>query len=149
LGLLPGLAAFADTAPVSATFSSTPTRLSITTRLEPPELINGSGTPVSGRKPSTAPKLTIAWPATSVVVPAARYFPKGSLQRRAIRNPSHVNSANASTTARIPTRPSSSPITAPIMSVGASGRNPIFWVPLPTPTPVIPPDPSASSAWML
>ena len=106
---------------LSATFSITPTRASITTRLEPPELISGSGTPVSGSTPSTAPRLTNAWPATRQVAPATRYLPNGSLQRIAIRKPSTAKAAKASTVTRIPISPSSSPITDAIMSVDASG----------------------------
>src|SRR4029079_8849710 len=78
---------------LSATFSITPPSASITTRLEPPELISGSGTPVSGSTPSTAPRLTNAWPATRQVAPATRYLPNGSLQRIAIRNPRTANGA--------------------------------------------------------
>ena len=50
----------------------TPTKASITTRLLPPTLISGSGTPVSGSMLSTAPRLTKAWPAIKDVAPAAR-----------------------------------------------------------------------------
>jgi hypothetical protein len=56
-----------------------------TIRLDPPELIRGNGTPVTGRKPSTAPRLTTACPVTMVVIPAARYFPNGSCARMAMR----------------------------------------------------------------
>ena len=93
-----------------------------TTRLEPPELISGSGTPVSGRKPSTAPRFTTAWPVTRQVTPAASSFANGSRARSAIRKPSTAKPANASAVTRMPTRPSSSPITAAIMSDGDSGR---------------------------
>jgi hypothetical protein len=60
-----------------------PTAASSTTRLEPPYERKGSGIPVSGATPITAAVLITAWPQTSTVMPAARRFPNGSLQRSA------------------------------------------------------------------
>ena len=93
-----------------------------TTRLEPPELISGSGTPVSGRNPSTAPRFTTAWPVTRQVTPAARSFANGSRARSAIRKPRMANAGERERRHQDPTSPSSSPITAAIMSDGDSGR---------------------------
>ena len=89
---------------------------------EPPAETNGSGMPVSGAIPSTAARLMVACPQTSAVRPAARSFPKGSRQRIAMRKPAKANAAKPQITSAEPTRPSSSPTTAKIMSVCASGR---------------------------
>ena len=42
---------------------------------------------------------------------------------------------------------SSSPTTAKIMSVWASGRKLTFWMPWPSPSPVTPPEPMPMIAW--
>ena len=78
--------------------------------------------PVSGARPITALTLTAACPQTSDVTPAARSFPKGSRQRSATVKPANAKAANAPITAVVPISPSSSPITARIMSVCCSGR---------------------------
>ena len=54
------------------------------TRLEPPYETSGSGIPVSGAIPTTAARLSAAWPQTSVVRPAATVFPNGSRHESAI-----------------------------------------------------------------
>ena len=41
----------------------------VTTSDEPPEETNGSGTPVIGRRPMTAPMLTNAWTTNQAVMP--------------------------------------------------------------------------------
>ena len=91
--------------------------------------------------PSTAARLTAAWPQTSVVTPAASRFPNGSRHESATRKPAQAKSAKPVTTTTEPTSPSSSPTTAKIMSVWASGRKLIFWIPCPIPSPVSPPEP--------
>ena len=50
-------------------FSSRPIVASSTTRLVPPEEMNGSGTPVSGAMPSTAQTFSSAWQRISAVRP--------------------------------------------------------------------------------
>ena len=70
-----------------------PTEASSTTRLEPPYDTNGSGIPVSGAIPITAPMLTAACPQTSTVRPDASSFPNGSRQPPAILRPAHAKSA--------------------------------------------------------
>ena len=94
-----------------AMLSRIPAIVMNTTRLEPPELISGSGTPVRGRNPSTAPRLTTAWPATRQVIPVARYLPNGYRQRMAMRNQSPEKTAKASAVARFPIRTNSLPMT--------------------------------------
>ena len=91
-------------------------------RLEPPYERNGSGIPVSGAAPTTAAMLIAACPQTSAVTPAASRLANGSLQAMAIRTPAYAKEQNATKTSSIPTRPNCPPITAAIMSVGASGR---------------------------
>ena len=49
--------------------------------------------PVSGAAPITAKRLITACPQTSVVIPAARRFPNGSLQARATRKPAYAKAA--------------------------------------------------------
>ena len=66
--------------------------------------------------------LTAACPHTSEVTPAASSFPNGSRQRSATVKPANANAAKAAITAVVPISPSSSPMTARIMSVCCSGR---------------------------
>jgi hypothetical protein len=49
--------------------------------------------PVNGASPTTAARLSAAWPHTSVVIPTASAFPNGSRQRSAIRSPAQPNAA--------------------------------------------------------
>lgn len=51
---------------------------------DPPKLINGSVTPVSGITLRFTPIFTKAWVKIQVVIPKARYFPKRSETERAI-----------------------------------------------------------------
>jgi hypothetical protein len=55
-----------------ATFSSMPVAASSTSMLEPPKETSGSGTPVIGSTPTTAPMLTSAWTTIQMVTPPAR-----------------------------------------------------------------------------
>lgn len=100
----------------------TPTAVSVDNRFEPPNEMNGNGTPVSGARPNTAERLRVAVVITSVVKPTATRFPKGSVQRRAIVYPAQPKTAYSEMVAMLPTSPSSSAMTAKIMSVVASGR---------------------------
>ena len=63
-----------------------------------------------------------AWPQTSATIPDASRLPNGSRETSAIRRPAYAKSAYPSTSAAVPISPSSSPMTAKIMSVWASGR---------------------------
>jgi len=51
--------------------SSNPIEASTTSRLEDPDEMNGSGTPVSGARPRTAKTLSSAWLRISDVTPTA------------------------------------------------------------------------------
>ena len=55
---------------------------------EPPDDTNGSGTPVMGSTPTTAPMLTNAWTRIHAVTPVATSIPKRSGARNATRTPS-------------------------------------------------------------
>jgi hypothetical protein len=62
-----------------------PTAASETTRAEPPNDTNGSGTPVIGRSPVTAPRFTTACTPIHAVIPAAMNRPNVSGARMAMR----------------------------------------------------------------
>jgi len=66
--------------------------------------------------------LIAACPQTSAVIPAASRFANGSREAIASRTPAYAKVQNAATSRLTPTSPSSSPTTANIMSVCASGR---------------------------
>ena len=55
----------------AAMFSSSPIVASMTSRELEPDEMNGSGTPVSGARPSTAKMFSSAWHRMSAVRPAA------------------------------------------------------------------------------
>jgi hypothetical protein len=67
--------------------ASTPTDTSVTTSAEPPNDTNGSGTPVIGSRPVTAPRFTIACSPNHPVMPAASSRPNVSGARTAMRMP--------------------------------------------------------------
>ena len=91
-------------------------------RLEPPYETNGSVIPVTGASPSTAARFVAAWAPMSTVRPVASSEPKRSGHIAAIRSPAQQNAAKAEITPAVPMSPSSSPMTAKIMSLCASGR---------------------------
>ena len=68
-------------------FARTPIAASVTISAEPPNDTSGSGTPVIGRSPVTAPRFTIACSPIHVVIPAARSRPNVSGACSAIRMP--------------------------------------------------------------
>ena len=106
---------------------------------EPPYDTSGSGTPMTGSRPSTAPMLTSAWPMIQAVTPAVAIRTKGSSLRTASRKQAQASTANSASTASVPTRPSSSPMIAKMKSVCASGSQPHFSRLAPRPTPHQPP----------
>ena len=58
---------------------------SVTASAVPPELMNGSGTPVAGSVEVTVPMLTSAWKPIQVVMPVASITPNRSGARIAAR----------------------------------------------------------------
>ena len=89
---------------------------------EPPNEMNGSGSPLVGKSPVTTPRFTIVCVARSTVIPSARYAPKASGARSPIRSPRQTRTAKRATTATAPMKPSSSPTIAKMKSVCDSGR---------------------------
>ena len=68
--------------PWRAMFTRMPAPASWSTSADPPNDTNGSGTPVTGSTPTTAPMLITAWPTTHTVAPAASNAPNRSGARR-------------------------------------------------------------------
>ena len=73
--------------PARAMDASTPTAPSVTISAVPPNETNGSGTPVIGSRPVTAPRFTMACRPIHDVMPAASSRPNVSGARTAIRMP--------------------------------------------------------------
>jgi hypothetical protein len=93
-----------------------------------------------------APMLKIAWTASIVVRPAAMHRAMTEGARIDILNPARVIKPKAAITATIPRSPSSSPMSAKIMSVPSSGtETPLL--PAPAPDPKIPPAFMATRDW--
>ena len=101
--------------------------------------MKGSATPLVGIRLIMTAMFMIALVITQRVTPAASSDPNGSCARRAICRPRTTNSTNSAITKAAPRKPSSSPITAKILSVCGVGRKPNFCKPCPSPTPVQPP----------
>src|SRR5205085_2053854 len=68
-------------------FTRMPIAASETTSEEPPNDISGSGTPVTGRRPVTAPRFTTTWSPSHDTIPPARRRPNVSGALAAIRMP--------------------------------------------------------------
>ncbi len=112
---------------------------------DPPQLTNGRVTPVSGTILRFTPIFIVAWISIQIVIPRARYRPKGSFTDRAIRKPRYVIIIYIDIRINAPKNPSSSTITEKIKSHCTSGRQPNFWIDLPNPRPKNPPEPIAIS----
>ena len=98
-------------------FTSIPAAAIVMTKEDPPKEMNGKGIPVTGRTSRTAPMLIIASAPIQVIKPTARYAEKRSGASRAARSPLLIKKPKMHSTAIIPTRPSSSPITDAMKSV--------------------------------
>ena len=116
---------------------------------DPPKETNGSGTPVMGSTPSTAPRFTTACTTSHVVMPVASSMPKGSGAPMAARAPNTPSAANNRMTVPAPMRPSSSAMMAKMKSVWANGRKPHLARLAPSPTPVRPPDAMPTIDWIV
>ena len=64
-----------------------PIAASVTSRAEPPKLTSGSGMPVIGSRPTTAPMLMTAWHPNHAVTANEQSRTKGSVARWAMRMP--------------------------------------------------------------
>src|SRR5690606_31084695 len=123
--------------------STMPTASRVVTSEEPPAEMKGSGTPSTGSSPSTTAMFTSAWPMIHTIAMLVARRAKGSTWRRMMRTKHTVSTAKRATTSRAPTSPSSSPMTAKMKSVSASGSQFHFASELPRPTPKTPPLASA------
>ena len=90
-----------------------------------------------------APTLVITWIMIQVAVPAARSRVNRSGDSLARRSIEKTRTAKRARTVKVPTRPSSSPMTGKMKSVWAAGRLPHFSREPPMPVPNQPPVPSA------
>ncbi|ETJ03118.1 MAG: hypothetical protein Q605_AUC00886G0003 [Actinomyces urogenitalis DORA_12] len=81
-------------------------------REDPPALISGSGTPSTGRSPTTTLMLTSAWPTIQAMMPPVTTLTYRSLLRRIMRAQHQPTTAKSTMTTTVPTSPSSSPRTA-------------------------------------
>ena len=105
-----------------AMLASTPMLASITTSAVPPNESSGSGTPVIGMSPVTAPRLMMVCRPIHPVMPAAIRRPNVSGAAIAMRMPANSSTANIASTKSAPSRPSSSPTIAKMKSECALGR---------------------------
>ena len=132
--------------PASSTLrpvASSPARISSATMTklasseEPPWLIKGRVTPVSGMSLVTPPTIKNAWNEMAAVRPVAVKAARSDLARAAVVRPRTAKSMKASKTAAPPSRPISSPMAEKMKSDSTMGMS--LARPLPTPTPVSPP----------
>jgi hypothetical protein len=126
-----------------------PSAINVTSKDDRPAETSGSGTPVMGRTPITAPMLIAACTTTQAVMAVAPRRQNMSGTRRAIRSPAKASPPYRKVTHNVPTSPSSSPMMAKIKSVVDSGTQPHFPPLAPRPTPNQPPEPTAYLPWML
>ena len=97
--------------------SNKPTATMFSTKLDPPKLMKGSGSPFVGNHAVTTPTLIRACIAISRAMPMPRYWPKRSDARSAIMTAQATKSAKASRIPMVPTNPNSSPTMGKIKSV--------------------------------
>ena len=125
-----------------------PRPIAMLTRDAPPCVTNGNGMPVIGMIPITMPAFTISWKRIIDAMPAANIDPNGSRDRQPATSTRHSNSAKSTNRTRPPTNPSSSASTENTKSVVWTGRkSPCAWVPLVSPRPNHPPEPTAIWDW--
>ena len=101
---------------------STPTPASSTSSDEPPYETKGSGIPVSGAMPEDGREVDCGLAADERRDPGREPLAKGSRHSSATRKPTQAKTAKPPIRSAEPISPSSSPTTAKIMSVWASGQ---------------------------
>ncbi len=121
--------------PLRAMLMSTPAAAIVITSDEPPNEMNGSGIPVTGSTPTTAPTLMTVSAPTHATNPSASSAPKRSTDCVAARTPSQRKAPRSASTTTAPAMPSSSPMTEKMKSVCALGRKPHCACPPPRPAP--------------
>ena len=110
---------------------------------EPPWLMKGRVTPVSGMRRVTPPTIRNAWKEMEAVRPLAMKAVRSDFARAATVRPRTANSMNSSSTADAPSRPISSPIAEKMKSDSTTGMR--VDMPRPMPTPTMPPSASEYS----
>ena len=113
-----------------------------------PELTSGNGKPVGGILPLTTNAFITVWIPYTRVIPEASKNEKKSFAFAAIFIPRKISTAQTANNAKIPTKPSSSPIIDKIKSLSAKGKNRYFCRDLNNPVPNHPPFPSAYNDWI-
>ena len=120
--------------------NSSATMIKLASSEEPPWLMKGRVTPVSGIKRVTPPTIKKAWKLMAAVRPVALKAARSDLARAAVVRPRTAKSINRMSTAPPPSRPISSPMAEKIKSDSTTGM--LFAMPLPIPTPTRPPSAS-------
>ena len=85
-------------------------------------MVYGSVTPVTGIRPTTTLKLSIAWNAIQNVIPNETALPNMSLHLLDIINPLYIITKNNTPISKDPKKPNSSQIMANMKSVCGSGK---------------------------
>ena len=100
---------------------SRPTMMKLASSDEPPWLMNGSVTPVSGMSRVTPPTMRKAWNEMAAVRPVAENAARSLLARAAVVRPRTAKSMKSMSTAVAPSRPSSSPMAEKMKSEATTG----------------------------
>jgi len=108
-------------------------------KLDPPALIKGSASPAKGMRPTITAMLIAAWIPMEMASPEAINVPSMSGARPAMTKPRQIRRPYKMIKTSAPASPSSSTITAKMLSVGGTGKPVSFDSPLPMPTPNQPP----------
>ena len=103
---------------------SIPSATIVTSTDDKPWDTSGSGTPVIGTTPTTAPMFTTAWTTIHEVIAAEQNRLNESGARRATRSPANASPPYIAVTQSVPIRPSSSPMTAKMKSLVDSAASP-------------------------
>ncbi|HLE72896.1 MAG TPA: hypothetical protein VI688_01490 [Anaerolineales bacterium] len=125
-------------------FIKIPRPAKVVARLEPPKLTSGSVLPAKGTRPTITAMLMEASSVIHSVMPAASKEPNISGARRAMSMPRHKMRPKINSVSKTPISPSSSPMTAKMLSVGGTGRPVSLVSDWPRPTPNQPPCTKAS-----
>ena len=123
--------------PSSPARSSSATTMKLESSDEPPWLMNGSVTPVRGRRRVTPPTMRKAWNDSDATRPTAVKALMSLLARAAVARPRMANSMKSSSTAEPPSRPISSATAEKMKSLLTTGMS--VGMPLPMPAPARPP----------
>src|SRR5690606_5046347 len=123
--------------------STNPMASMMASMAEPPEEINGSGTPITGKTPVTVPRFTKVWPMTQDIRQPMSTLVYMSLARAAMRYIARANRMNITRTNSTPINPNSSPKIEKMKSFWASGTYDHFMRDWPAPTPNQPPEAKA------